>query len=62
MRAGDFTPNFSVDLIEKDLGYMATVAKEANVDPQVIQAVQAKFTSASADGLGGKDFSVIGAS
>ena len=62
MRAGDFTPNFSVDLIEKDLGYMAQVAIDASVDPQVIQAVQAKFTRASHDGLGDKDFSVIGAS
>jgi 3-hydroxyisobutyrate dehydrogenase-like beta-hydroxyacid dehydrogenase len=60
MRAGDFTPNFTVDLIEKDLGYMADLAREHNVEATVIDSVRDVFTRASARGLGDKDFSVIG--
>jgi 3-hydroxyisobutyrate dehydrogenase-like beta-hydroxyacid dehydrogenase len=60
MRGGDFTPNFSVDLIEKDLGYMAELAAEEGVDAAVISAVRNVFTRASTQGLGGQDFSVIG--
>jgi 3-hydroxyisobutyrate dehydrogenase len=60
MRAGDFTPNFTVDLIEKDLGYMAELAREQNVVATVIDSVRDVFTRASAQGLGDKDFSVIG--
>ena len=60
MRAGDFTPNFSVDLIEKDLGYMAAVANEHGVDASAVEAVRAVFTRASHEGLGDKDFSIVG--
>jgi len=61
MRSGDFSPNFSVDLIEKDLGYMSQLAQDLQVAPDVVDAVRAVFTRASAQGLGDKDFSVIGA-
>lgn len=61
MRSGDFTPNFSVDLIEKDLGYMVRLAQEESIDASVLSAVRAVFTRASHEGLGDKDFSVIGA-
>ena len=61
MRSGDFSPNFSVDLIEKDLGYMSQLAQDLKVAPDVVDAVRAVFTRASAQGLGDKDFSVIGA-
>jgi 3-hydroxyisobutyrate dehydrogenase len=60
MRSGDFTPNFSVDLIEKDLGYMVGLAQEQSVDASVLSAVQAVFTRAAVAGLGDQDFSVIG--
>jgi len=60
MRSGDFTPNFSVDLIEKDLGYMVRLAQEESIDASVLSAVQAVFTRAAAAGLGDQDFSVIG--
>ena len=60
MRSGDFSPNFSVDLIEKDLGYMSSLANDLQVAPDVVDAVRAVFTRASAQGLGDQDFSVIG--
>lgn len=60
MRGGNFTPNFSVDLIEKDLGYMAQTAHELNVDVAVVSAVRATFSQASQHGLGNQDFTVIG--
>jgi 3-hydroxyisobutyrate dehydrogenase-like beta-hydroxyacid dehydrogenase len=40
MRSGDFSPNFSVDLIEKDLGYMVQLAQDLQVDPEVVKAVR----------------------
>jgi len=61
MRSGAFSPNFSVDLIEKDLGYMVQLAHDLQVDPEVVKAVRSVFARASAEGLGDKDFSVIGA-
>jgi 3-hydroxyisobutyrate dehydrogenase len=61
MRSGNFSPNFSVDLIEKDLGYMSQLAHDLQVSPDVVDAVRAVFARASAEGLGDQDFSVIGA-
>ena len=60
MRLGDFTPNFSVDLIEKDLGYVVRLAQEESIDASVLSAIQSVFSRASAEGLGEQDFSVIG--
>jgi 3-hydroxyisobutyrate dehydrogenase-like beta-hydroxyacid dehydrogenase len=60
MRSGDFSPNFSVDLIEKDLGYMVQLAHDLQVDPEVVTAVRSVFARASAEGLGDQDFSIVG--
>jgi 3-hydroxyisobutyrate dehydrogenase-like beta-hydroxyacid dehydrogenase len=40
MRSGAFSPNFSVDLIEKDLGDMVQLAQDLQVDPEVVKAVR----------------------
>jgi len=60
MRSGAFSPNFSVDLIEKDLGYMVQLAHDLQVDPEVVNAVRSVFARASAEGLGDQDFSIVG--
>lgn len=57
--ADDFTPNFSVALIEKDLSYAIHEGAQVGVDLTSAEAARSRFQQASAAGLGGKDIASL---
>jgi 3-hydroxyisobutyrate dehydrogenase-like beta-hydroxyacid dehydrogenase len=52
MAAGQTTPLFTIDLIEKDLGYMLAAAQASSADLPGATAVRAAFRRAQSEGLG----------
>ncbi len=50
-----FTPNFPIDLVEKDLGYAVEVAQAFGVEAMVVAATREAFAEASGRGFGGDD-------
>lgn len=50
-----FAPNFPIHLVAKDLGYAASVARDAGVDATVIEAAHKAFEEAEHRGHGGDD-------
>ena len=57
--ADDFTPNFSVSLIEKDLSYAIHEGAKAGVDLSAAKAARARFQQAHAAGLGDRDIASL---
>ncbi len=57
MLAGDFTPAFGLDGAAKDADLIVTAARGAGADLGVLEAVQAHFARALADGHGDQDLS-----
>ncbi|WP_407941635.1 NAD(P)-dependent oxidoreductase [Metabacillus schmidteae] len=55
----DFSPNFKTDLIYKDLGLAANVAKELELPTPVLSLVKEMFQMARAKGYGGEDMSAV---
>ncbi len=56
MLAGDFSPQFPVDLIEKDFGYMEQASGQTL---SVIRAVRATFQKAKESGLAQKNMTAV---
>jgi 3-hydroxyisobutyrate dehydrogenase-like beta-hydroxyacid dehydrogenase len=57
--AGDDTPQFPVDLVEKDFGYALAVAAGFGLRPPVAAAARAVFVEARAAGLGGANLTSV---
>ncbi|WP_338786238.1 NAD(P)-dependent oxidoreductase [Metabacillus sp. FJAT-53654] len=55
----DFSPHFMTDLIYKDLGLAADVAKELELPTPVLSLVKEMFQMARAKGYGGEDMSAV---
>ncbi|MEH7120310.1 NAD(P)-dependent oxidoreductase, partial [Neobacillus vireti] len=55
----DFTPHFMTQLIHKDLGLAADVAKELEVSAPVLAIVKEIFQIAKAKGYGSEDMSAV---
>lgn len=55
----DFSPHFKTDLIYKDLGLAADVAKELELPTPVLSLVKEMFQMARAKGFGAEDMSAI---
>ncbi len=58
-KAGDFTPNFSLRLMAKDIGYASEEAKNYGVQLQTAASTLAVLKEAIAAGYGEQDFSVV---
>ena len=59
MAANDFTPNFPLKLMTKDLGYAIREAADRGVTLQTAGPALAVFQRAAAQGLGDQDFSAV---
>jgi 3-hydroxyisobutyrate dehydrogenase len=57
--AADFTPNFLLKLMAKDLAYAVQEADKMSLDLATAKAAKGKFQSAVADGYGDKDIAAI---
>lgn len=57
--AGDFTPNFSIDLSRKDIGLALGMAASLGMPMPVASAVQQAYETARAEGLGGRDMAAV---
>jgi 3-hydroxyisobutyrate dehydrogenase len=57
--ANDFTPNFILRLMAKDLGYAVEEAAQRGLTLQTATSALAVFKHAMADGLGDEDFSAV---
>jgi 3-hydroxyisobutyrate dehydrogenase len=57
--AGDFTPNFELKLMAKDLKYAGQEGDRLNLQLQTAAAALAVFQQAIASGYGEKDFSAV---
>ena len=57
--AHDFTPNFNLRLMAKDLGYAVEEAAQRGLALQTAVSALAVFKQAMADGLGNEDFSAV---
>jgi 3-hydroxyisobutyrate dehydrogenase-like beta-hydroxyacid dehydrogenase len=55
----DFTPHFMAQLIHKDLGLAANVAKELEISTPVLALVKEIFQIAKAKGYGAEDMSAV---
>jgi 3-hydroxyisobutyrate dehydrogenase len=58
-RAGDFTPNFGLRLMAKDLDYAIREAIHHQIDLKTAAGALAVFQQAIANGYGEKDFSAV---
>ena len=58
--AADYAPNFPIELVAKDLGYLAGAAERAGADTPVLHAVGDTFAEAVAAGAGGLDIAGLG--
>jgi 3-hydroxyisobutyrate dehydrogenase len=59
MLSGEYPTAFAVDGAVKDLGLIADAAREAPVDPRLLDAVAALFCDASSRGYGGQDMAAV---
>ena len=59
MAAADYTPNFLVRLMAKDLAYATRVAAGLGVDLSMGRTAHAAFSNASAAGYGERDIAAI---
>jgi 3-hydroxyisobutyrate dehydrogenase len=59
MATNDFTPNFPLKLMTKDLGYAIREAADRGVTLQTAGPALTVFQSAAAQGLGDQDFSAV---
>jgi len=59
MLGGDFTPNFSMKWMAKDLAYSVAAGKKLSVDLATVATAQAALEKGIAAGLGEKDFSAV---
>lgn len=57
--AGNFAPNFSVSLIEKDLAYAIAEGAKVGVELTSAQSARARFHQANAAGLGNRDIAAL---
>ncbi len=57
--ANDYSPSFAIDGAIKDLGLIRAAARDVGVPDDVLAAVQAKFSTASAAGHGAEDMSAV---
>jgi 3-hydroxyisobutyrate dehydrogenase len=55
----DYTPNFSMRLMAKDLAYSVAAGKNLSVDLAMVATAHAVLQKAIATGLGEKDFSAV---
>jgi 3-hydroxyisobutyrate dehydrogenase len=59
MESNDFTPNFSLKLMTKDIGYAIKEAETCGVPLQTAVPALAVFRHALEKGLGEQDFSAV---
>jgi 3-hydroxyisobutyrate dehydrogenase len=59
MTAPDYTPNFLLKLMTKDLGYALIEGKKSSVNLATVEAALTVFQKAIADGQGDKDMAAI---
>jgi len=59
MRRSDFTPNFLLRLMTKDLGYAVDDARRRSLDLVIGSAAHSVFKQAIAVGYGDKDMSAV---
>ncbi len=59
MRAGDFTPLFTLSLMTKDITLSQGLAREAGVESPLLDHVVETFMTAGEQNLGGEDFSAV---
>ena len=57
--SGDYRRRFGVDLMCKDLGLIADLATQLDVDTPALRLARATFEEARRDGHGGDDFSIV---
>jgi 3-hydroxyisobutyrate dehydrogenase len=56
MTESDFTPNFSVSLMAKDLAYAIAEGVSSSTDMPITNAAKKVYEAAITEGLGGRDF------
>jgi len=59
MTESDFTPNFSVRLMAKDLAYATAEGASLSMEMPIANAARKLYETAIAEGLGAKDFSAV---
>jgi 3-hydroxyisobutyrate dehydrogenase len=59
MKASDYTPNFMLRLMAKDLGYALNEGEQRGISLTTATTALKAFKAAEAAGNGGKDFSVV---
>ena len=59
MRAGDYSPLFDMNLMMKDAGLGAELARAASMQAPMLERVLEVFAEARAAGYGGDDFSAV---
>jgi 3-hydroxyisobutyrate dehydrogenase len=59
MLAADFTPQFPIDLVVKDLGYANAAAQSVNAPLFLGAQVQARFAQAQTQGLGAQNITAV---
>lgn len=59
MLARDYTPNFLIPLMAKDLGYAERLMKATGIRSQLAGAARARFQDAADAGLGDRDISAV---
>jgi 3-hydroxyisobutyrate dehydrogenase len=59
MRAGDHSPLFPIELVEKDLGYFTAYARDRGSDVPISSATDAVFSKAVANGLGASNMTAV---
>jgi len=59
MISEDFSPNFLVPLMAKDLGYARRLLASVGIESALAEAAQARFVAAERAGLGDRDISAV---
>lgn len=59
MLADDYTPNFLIPLMIKDLGYAARLLGSVGIDSAIAKAAAARFAEAEAAGHGERDIAAV---
>jgi 3-hydroxyisobutyrate dehydrogenase-like beta-hydroxyacid dehydrogenase len=59
MMSGDYSVNFLMSLMRKDVGYAFDEARRHGVDLSMAAATRALFDKAIAAGLGDQDFAAV---
>ena len=59
MRAGDFSPLFTLQFMAKDAGLARDLARSVDLETPLLDQVLARFEAAKAEGFSEADFSAV---